>query len=295
MKYLLLLLLSLPMTSHAVLWEMFQYPEDNTTYTNADNNYRRYNAPSTHGTGNYSLTFDDGPHPTRTALILNILKKYNAKATFFVVTSQITNANFYLIKRMLDEGHIVASHGRNHDNSNEISKAVWKSRVKQSFVELNKLYMRAGHVFDKFYYRFPYAAYGRRSDHHHFNTLKEISRELMDENCIQFAFWDQDSGDWIPGMTASEVFGNLKATNEGGPFVTYKTVKKPNGSSTQIKVHTQMDNPTNGGVILQHDIQESSVDGTDQFLRYAAQNNLSIVRLDEVEEFKVTKQCKMKE
>ncbi len=295
MKNLFWLLFLFPLTSHAVLWEMFQYPDDNTTYTNADSDYRIYNAPSTHGSGRYALTFDDGPHPTNTAKILDHLKINNVRVAFFVTTSQITEANSYLIKRMLDEGHLVGSHGRNHDNSNQVTKAVWKARVKQSFVDLNKWYKKAGHKFDKFYYRFPYAAYGKRSDHHHFNTLKEISRELMGENCIQFAFWDQDSGDWIPGMTSSEVFNNLKATNEGGRFITYKTVKRPNGTSTQVKVHTQMNNPTSGGVVLQHDIQESSVNGTALFLNYAAQKNISIVRLDEVEEFAVTKNCQMKE
>lgn len=283
MKYLFLLLLALPAFAR-------QYPEERT-YTSKDKGYTQYGAPSLHHTGRYSLTFDDGPHPVRTGKILDTLKKYDVKATFFVITTNINEKTFPIIKRMLDEGHIVASHGRSHDNSNNITKDEWKARVKQSFVELKKWYLKAGHPFEKYYYRFPYAAYGERKDHHHLNTLKEISRELMHDNCIHFAFWDIDSGDWIPGMTANEVSNNMIAAQEGGKFTTYKTVRM-NGKLTQIKVIKDLDEPTSGGVVLQHDIQESSVKGTEQFLAYARANALEILRLDEVEEFKITKSCK---
>lgn len=287
MKKTFLLLILVTVTSHAR-----HYPE-NRTYTSADRGYSQYGAPSLHRTNQYALTFDDGPHPIRTPKILDSLKKHNVKATFFVVTSLINNNNFPIVKRILDEGHILASHGRAHDNSNNISRAEWKQKVKQSFIDLSGWYKKAGHVFNKIYYRFPYAAYGQRSDHHHMNTLKEISRELMGDNCIHFAFWDIDSGDWIPGITSGEVAGNLKAYQEGGKFITYKTVRNANGKLTQVKVNKTISSPTMGGVILQHDIQESSVAGTELFLKYASANNLSIVPLNEVQEFAITKNCTM--
>jgi hypothetical protein len=117
----------------------------------------------------------------------------------------------------------------------------------------------------------------------------------MGDNCIQFAFWDIDSGDWIPGMTGPEVFNNFKVSNEGGVETTYKTVRTAQGEKTQVKVKKDIKYPTSGGVILQHDIQKSSVDAMGAILNYVAQNNLQIVPLDEVEEFKITKNCRMKE
>lgn len=285
MKILLLALL-LPILGRA---EIDQYPEERT-YTSQDRGYTQYGAPSLHQTGKYAMTFDDGPHPIRTPKILDMLKKHNVKATFFVITTNITETTFPLVKRMLDEGHLVASHGRSHDNSNTLSKEVWKARVKQSFLDLKKWYAKAGHDFDKFFYRFPYAAYGERAEYNHMNALKEVSRELLGDNCIQFAFWDHDSGDWIPGMTGSEVAANYKSFQEGGKVTTYKTVRK-NGKLTQIKVIKDYD-AVGGGVVLQHDIQESSVAGTEMFLKYAEANGLSVVRLDEVQEFAVTKSCR---
>jgi len=109
MKYLIALLL-LPVFSFAT--ESFHYPEDRT-YTSRDKGYTQYGAPSLHKTGKYGLTFDDGPHPVRTPKILNILKKYNAKATFFVVTSQINESNFHIIKRMLTGKGSLASRMEN--------------------------------------------------------------------------------------------------------------------------------------------------------------------------------------
>ena len=66
------------------------------------------------------LTFDDGPNPEVTPWVLNILKQYNAKATFFVVGE---NAAHYpgLLNTIKHDGHAVANHTYNHlsgwDNS----------------------------------------------------------------------------------------------------------------------------------------------------------------------------------
>ncbi len=290
MKTLLILSL-LGLTSFASAMDAFQYPEDRT-YTSADQGYTQYGAPSLHHTGRYSLTFDDGPHPIKTVKILDTLKRFNVKAIFFVITSQINDGNSHLIKRMLDEGHLVGSHGKFHDNSNNLSREQFKSRVKQSFVELAQWYKKSGYTLNKPFYRYPYAAYAKASGYHHMNVLKEISQELMGANCIQFAFWDHDSGDWIPKMTGPEVVANLKATNEGGTFITYKTVRV-NGTLTQVKVYTRIDHPLSGGVVLQHDIQQSTTDGLAGILQYFQNANVQTVRIDEVEEFKVTKNCSM--
>ena len=59
------------------------------------------------------LTFDDGPTPGVTEWILSTLKRYDAKATFFVLGK---NAEMYpdLYQRILDEGHKVGNHTYSH-------------------------------------------------------------------------------------------------------------------------------------------------------------------------------------
>ena len=60
-----------------------------------------------------ALTFDDGPHPKYTPLLLDLLKKHNAKATFFVLGAM---AEKYpdLIRRMHEEGHLIGIHNYTH-------------------------------------------------------------------------------------------------------------------------------------------------------------------------------------
>ncbi|KMY33830.1 oligosaccharide deacetylase [Lysinibacillus xylanilyticus] len=60
-----------------------------------------------------ALTFDDGPHPKYTAAILDLLAKYDAKATFFIIGK---NAEKYpdLVLRSYSEGHELANHTYSH-------------------------------------------------------------------------------------------------------------------------------------------------------------------------------------
>ena len=60
------------------------------------------------------LTFDDGPHPVYTLQVLDVLARYNIKATFFVLGSEV---ELYpgTFQRILDGGHTVGNHTWNHE------------------------------------------------------------------------------------------------------------------------------------------------------------------------------------
>lgn len=59
------------------------------------------------------LTFDDGPTPQVTDWTLDLLKQYNAKATFFCIGKNVKE-HPEIYKRILDEGHSVGNHTFNH-------------------------------------------------------------------------------------------------------------------------------------------------------------------------------------
>lgn len=63
-----------------------------------------------------ALTFDDGPNPEYTTQLLELLKKYEIKATFFVVGSKVER-NKEMVKRMHQEGHTIGIHHYNHISS----------------------------------------------------------------------------------------------------------------------------------------------------------------------------------
>ena len=65
--------------------------------------------------GEVVLTFDDGPHPSMTPKVLDLLRRYRMPATFFLVGAAIRPDTFLLVQRMVAEGHSLGSHTYNHD------------------------------------------------------------------------------------------------------------------------------------------------------------------------------------
>ena len=59
------------------------------------------------------LSFDDGPHPEITNWVLDVLKEYNGKATFFCVGENVRKHS-EVYKRILNENHSVGNHTYNH-------------------------------------------------------------------------------------------------------------------------------------------------------------------------------------
>ncbi len=61
------------------------------------------------------LSFDDGPHPTITPFVLDLLKKYQAKATFFCIGKNVMEHR-KIYESILEQGHAVGNHTQNHLN-----------------------------------------------------------------------------------------------------------------------------------------------------------------------------------
>jgi len=76
------------------------------------------------------LTFDDGPTPGVTNIILDELKKYNAKATFFCIGDNIEKTED-LFNRIKEEGHAVGNHSFDHLNG-------WKTNNKEYLQNIEK-------------------------------------------------------------------------------------------------------------------------------------------------------------
>ena len=75
-----------------------------------------------------AMTFDDGPHPSHTPRLLDILAERNIKATFYVVG---TNAREYphIIRRMINEGHEIGNHTRTHPDLTRMSDSQVRSEL----------------------------------------------------------------------------------------------------------------------------------------------------------------------
>lgn len=68
-----------------------------------------------------AITYDDGPHPQNTLKILDILNKYNAKATFFMLGENVER-NKWIPKKVVEQGSQIGTHSWNHPNLNKLSE-----------------------------------------------------------------------------------------------------------------------------------------------------------------------------
>lgn len=62
-----------------------------------------------------AITFDDGPDPEYTPKVLDLLKKHNAKATFFLIGKN-AEKHPQLVQRIIQEGHTIGNHSYSHSN-----------------------------------------------------------------------------------------------------------------------------------------------------------------------------------
>lgn len=67
-----------------------------------------------------ALTFDDGPHPSYTKVLLDGLKERGVKATFFVVGENIPG-NEEIIRQMAEDGHLIGNHTYDHQDISSLT------------------------------------------------------------------------------------------------------------------------------------------------------------------------------
>src|SRR5436309_1317373 len=87
------------------------------------------------------LTFDDGPHETATPFVLDQLKKYNAKATFFCIGKNVAS-HPEIYQRILNEGHSTGNHTYNHLNGWKVNKEEYINDVEKAAQQINSKLFR---------------------------------------------------------------------------------------------------------------------------------------------------------
>lgn len=131
------------------------------------------------------LTFDDGPDPRNTPEILALLKKYNAKATFFISGNKAALAPELVMQEKL-EGHELANHTYSHPNVSRIGVEQLKKEIALTEAEI----MKAGGN-KPVLFRPPGGYYNERV----VQTAKEAGYTVV------MWSWHQDTKDWAhPGV-----------------------------------------------------------------------------------------------
>jgi polysaccharide deacetylase family sporulation protein PdaB len=151
-------------------------------------------------TNRIALTFDDAPDLVYTPQVLDILKQYNVKATFFVI-GKIAEKYPEVIKRIVQEGHLIGNHSYSHANLTKLSpEEVEKDLNLAEQVIYNLTSFRTA------LFRSPYGA------------LSDQTIKVLDQKKYKIIAWSVDSLDW-KGLNAEQVEANIFSNVTKGSII----------------------------------------------------------------------------
>jgi peptidoglycan/xylan/chitin deacetylase (PgdA/CDA1 family) len=163
------------------------------------------------------LTFDDGPIPGPTEFVLDTLKQFNAKATFFCIGENISK-HPEIFQQVIIEGHAVGNHTFNHMKGWGTSTEKYVSNVEMCANEMSKKLPSLGYQIHQqpgtnFLFRPPY---GRIRP-------KQIK---MLKGKYQIVMWDVLTSDYnISQSPEACLKGSIKATRPGSIVVFHDSLK----------------------------------------------------------------------
>ncbi len=154
------------------------------------------------------LTFDDGPHPEVTLFVLNELRKYDAKATFFCIGDNIRKFP-EIYRQILVEGHRTGNHTYNHLNG-------WKTDDQEYIDNVYK----AAELIDSHMFRPPY---GRITK---FQSKLLRGESVSNMKPFRIIMWDVLSGDFDLKITGEKCADNVKRKVRPGSIITFHDSEK---------------------------------------------------------------------
>lgn len=143
-----------------------------------------------------AMTFDDGPHPTLTPRLLDMLKARRLKATFYVIGNRVVQWPD-IVKRIADEGHEIGNHTWSHPNLAKLSDASVMAQIDRTTDAVYRVTGRPPVTF-----RPPYGAFTRRQ-----------RLMLYDTRNLPTILWSVDPQDWRrPGasVVASRILSGAR-------------------------------------------------------------------------------------
>ena len=157
------------------------------------------------------LTFDDGPIPEVTPWVLDELKKYNAKATFFCIGENVQK-HPEIFQRILSEGHSVGNHTFNHLNG-------WKTATSEYIENVDKAEAQMGNnskfkIQDSRLFRPPYG------------KITSKQAKILQRKGFKIVMWDIISYDYDANTSPEKCLHNvLKNIKPGSVIVFHDSLK----------------------------------------------------------------------
>lgn len=153
------------------------------------------------------LTFDDGPHPVATPFVLQQLKQYHAKATFFCIGKNVEK-HTGIYQQLLSEGHTAGNHTMHHING-------WKVSDEEYIKEIAD----ATHLIDSQLFRPPY---GRIK----FSQVRKVKSKSAELKIDRIVMWSVLSADFDPAINGEQCYQNvIKYVKRGSIIVFHDSAK----------------------------------------------------------------------
>jgi len=150
------------------------------------------------------LTFDDGPHPSITPFVLDELKKYNAKATFFCIGKNVLQHND-IYRRITTEGHSVGNHTNNHLNGWITNNDVYLQNIEEAKKHINSELFRP--------------PYGKI-------TKFQLQQLATKKFRLRAVMWSVLSGDFDKKLTPEKCLRNVTKNATNGSIVVFHDSEK---------------------------------------------------------------------
>ena len=154
------------------------------------------------------LTFDDGPTPEITAWVLNQLKEFNAKATFFCIGDNIQKYP-EIFDSILTNGHTIGNHTFNHYNG-------WKTKT-SDYIEnvlLCKEAIRKQTTDNTQLFRPPYG------------KIRKSQANLLRKNGYKIIMWDVLSADFDASISPEKCLHNVISNTQPGSIIVFHDSEK---------------------------------------------------------------------
>ncbi|HKJ49585.1 MAG TPA: polysaccharide deacetylase family protein [Christiangramia sp.] len=167
------------------------------------------------------LTFDDGPMPEVTPWVLDTLKKYNAKVSFFCIGDNVRKYP-EIFNRILAEGHIIGNHTYNHLNGwNSDSATYLENTLKSEKVMLEVTQKINTSQTNTPYFRLFRPPYG---------TIKNSQARKIKDAGFKIVMWDVISGDYDKEFSAEKCLKNVTENAAAGSTIVLHDSRKAWGN-----------------------------------------------------------------
>lgn len=151
------------------------------------------------------LTFDDGPTPEITLWVLDCLKHYQAKATFFCIGENVKK-HPELFQSLLDHGHSIGNHTNNHIKGWKTKTKEYLENVREAQETINNHLLQSS---NNNLFRPPYG------------QISPNQGKKLIGNGYKVVMWDVLSFDWDKSVSNQECFNYVTSKSKNGSIVVF--------------------------------------------------------------------------